>query len=170
MVPSSGLGVHSLIVGASGTGKTTLARGLADAALKAGRRVIVLDPLRTRWPCNRLYGDVESLFFDYSRFPPSLIFIDESGTQAGRSVQDKLVKLAIQGRHFGHIAIFIVQIPTRLCPDIRGQCTSLYLFRVAEKYQRLMAEEFVDNSLVRDLRPYFFMRKRGHDPARVMRL
>ncbi len=55
---------HSLILGATESGKSFLAKQLARGALAGGRRVVVLNPVGDSWPCSWQTEDAEE-FYDY---------------------------------------------------------------------------------------------------------
>jgi len=134
--------VHTLIVGTSGSGKTTFARKLARAALDKGRRVLVYDVMLTDWPegCE-IFDDEHDFSQAAHRSRNALLIVDEAGEVIGRSNYE-LFWLATRSRHLGASTVFITHRPSQLAPVIRDNCQVLILFASPTSTGKLLAEEF----------------------------
>jgi energy-coupling factor transporter ATP-binding protein EcfA2 len=162
---------HSLIIGTTGSGKTTLAIELARAYKRRKRPVLVLDPFRdARWRdagVTLLTDNPEHFMRAATRNRDCALFIDESGKVVGR-YNDDMFWLATDARHYGHSSHFIAQRAMQLSPTVRDQCEYLFLFRVSRRDAKLLAEEYTDDSLLESSAlpkgEYFFKSRFG--PAR----
>ena len=133
---------HSLILGMTETGKTTLARDLASAYRKQGWKNIALDPLRDpRWPVDFITDDGDEFLEVFWASRRCMVFMDEGGESVGR-YEMEMQKTATRGRHLGHSCHFIAQSAVQLAPIIRDQCTHLFLFCSGAKSGKTLAEEF----------------------------
>lgn len=129
---------HTLYVGVTMTGKTTLARYRARKLAAMGRAVVVYDPVGTGtagggWPD----GDNVLQFDDFEQFMTWVrrngdadLFIDEAGDHFGQHDSENHWLLR-RGRHYGYAVHLISQRPKMLAPNVRTQCSQLYVFRVA---------------------------------------
>jgi len=134
--------MHALIVGTSGSGKTTFARKLASSALDKGRRVLVYDVMLTDWPegCE-VFDDEHDFSQAAHRSRNALLIVDEAGEVIGRSNYE-LFWLATRSRHLGASAVFITHRPSQLAPVIRDNCQILILFASPSSTGKMLAEEF----------------------------
>lgn len=142
---------HTLIVGSSGTGKTTLAKKLAEARKKTRSympnfRQVALDPLSSAWP---LGVDVVSTFEDlmvdleimHEQQEVGCVYVDEANTQFAHGDKERLW-LMLRGRHFGLDLTLITQYPTLLSPAARGQCERLHVFQIGMQAARMLADDY----------------------------
>lgn len=133
---------HSLILGMTETGKTTLARDLAAVYRSQGWKNIALDPLRDpRWPCDYITDDGGEFLEVFWASRRCMAFMDEGGESVGR-YNDEMQTTATRGRHLGHSCHFIAQSAVQLAPIVRDQCTHLFLFCSGAKSGKTLAEEF----------------------------
>ena len=142
--------MHVLIIGTTGSGKTSLATLLASKyATKAC--VIVYDPfLDKRWPA----GENVEVLSDWEKFQAvvranngSVVFIDESAETVSHA-QRKSWWLATQSRHFGCVVHFIAQRYQQLPPTVRDQCSEIFVFRLSRRDAELASEEFCTDELL----------------------
>ena len=123
--------MHVLIVGTTGSGKTTLGTQLVDAYSARNRHSVVLDPmLDSRWHTRWLTADPREFLKWASSSRSCMLFIDESGEMVGQ-YRDEMFWLATRARHLGHLSHFLTQRPTQISPTVRNQCTHLYAFGLA---------------------------------------
>lgn len=127
---------HKLIVGATESGKSTLARAMVEDAAKRGVLVIVYDPtLNPAWGTEFVTDD-EGQFFDWlyaaheSGEKSILAVVDEADTIMGMSHRHNWW-LFQRGRHFGIEAIGITQRPKLVAPSVRGNVSEIYAFCVS---------------------------------------
>lgn len=147
--PRQGL-THTLIVGRTMTGKTTLARHLTGI-IRHHRPILIYDPLSTPGVnTGGWWGRVCSDWADFSlRFWGSrgcAVYIDEA-LQVWRDDPDDATRMMIQGRHRtsnrgGHTITLIAQRHIGLAPVARDQCSRLYGFRVGAGDARQLAEDY----------------------------
>jgi hypothetical protein len=133
---------HSLTIGMTLSGKTTLNRLLAHGYMRRGIKTAVLDPLRDpAWRADMLTPD-RAAFMAFVRTNKSrALFVDESGSAIDRH-DTSTDWLTTTSRHLGHAAHFIAHRPQQLSVTLRLQCTRLYLFTVSDKDARLLADEW----------------------------
>lgn len=95
----------------------------------------------------------------------ALVVVDEAGEAIGR-YNGPMNKIATQGRHLGHICIFITQRYTQLDPIVREQCGGIVLFNCSKSVAKYWAEEFNDDSLLQasDLKRGEFLFKQRLEP------
>lgn len=134
---------HSLILGMTESGKTTLAKILARNAKLRGRKVIVLDPTHETWEADFQTADNDD-FLQIFWSPEWLscdAFIDESGDAIGQ--YDKIMfRTATVGRKQGHNCYYISQRGAQLSPTVRGQCSNLFLFAMAAEDCKVLANNW----------------------------
>lgn len=134
--------MHTLILGATESGKTTLAKAICKKLMKNGKKVLVLDPLGANWPTNQVFTDSE-LFLEYFwKEKDRFVFIDESGEMVGR-VNEEMAKVGTRGRHNGHSVFFLTQSRTQLNPILRRQCSQLFCFAIGADEAKGLAEEWI---------------------------
>lgn len=136
---------HSLILGQTESGKTTLAKRLASALHARGEHILILDPLNDpEWPS----GDRTFRTHDPEVFLAVLwksrqchAFIDEAGDMVGR-FDETMRKTATSGRHWGHSCYYISQRGAMVDTTVRAQCRHLFLFASSAKDCKVLAEEY----------------------------
>lgn len=117
--------MHSLILGITGTGKTTLAKQLS---FRSERNVIVCEPYPTNgWNANQVFTSVDDLMQCALQNKNLDIFIDESGETMQRNPAYQF--LATRSRQYGHRVFFIAQRAQQVLPVIRNNCECYYIFR-----------------------------------------
>lgn len=138
---------HSLILGMTESGKTTLAKKLAAKYKAAGINVLVLDPLADpTWGADFQTTDPDFFLQTFWNSRRCAVFIDEAGESAGR--YDKaMIKTATKGRHWGHNVHYLTQRGALLSTTIRGQCSQLFLFLSGRNDGKLHSEEWAQDEL-----------------------
>lgn len=133
--------MHSIIVGTTGSGKTTLARRFVAA--NRGEAAIVLDPYQDAgWQRAEIFDDTERFLERVRTTTNRLIIVDESGTQIDR-YDPEHSWLAVGSRHNGHNVVFLTQRAMMVSPNIRSNCELGFMFLTTPKDAELLAEDFV---------------------------
>lgn len=133
------------------SGKTTLAKRLAQAASSAGRLVFVLDPLLD--PDWKEYGadfvtKDAALFLQQAKVHKNCtLLIDEAGEFCSNHDRE-MFWLATQSRHWGHQAIFMGQRANMIARNIRDNCSKIFCFRISPADAKLMVEDFCFKELI----------------------
>lgn len=136
---------HSLLIGMTESGKTTLARKLAVGFKRRAVPVVVLDPMRDpRWDADEMFTDPQE-FISYLRDPSKCLrvaaFIDESGM-----VLDKYERgnqwLTCQSRHHGHRVHLIAQRAEMVDINLRENCRTAYVFNIAADTAKIYSRSF----------------------------
>lgn len=133
---------HSLILGMTESGKTTLAKQLAAYYKSQGIGVLVLDPLADpQWQADYRTSDVSEFLDMFWKSRRCAVFIDEAGEAVGQF--DKVMhKTATKGRHWGHSCHYISQRGTMIARTVRDQCSHLFLFTTALEDSKIHAAEW----------------------------
>jgi GTPase SAR1 family protein len=141
---------HFLVVGLTGTGKTTLLVNLSNDLIDAKMPVAVLDPhLEERWDVDYL-TDSPSDFLSYAKQTriPHILIIEEAGETIGRYGGD-MNWFATQARHGGHIVLFCAQRTSQVDPTTRNNCRNLIAFEQNPKDAQLLYETFNNRLLLK---------------------
>jgi DNA helicase HerA-like ATPase len=134
--------MHVLIVGMTGSGKTTLAKRLVTQYKANKTPSLVLDPLfDPGWGADWQTANQQEFLDTMFQCRKCALFVDESGAAIGRYAGEMAV-IATQSRHFGHKAHFLTQRGSQLDKLIRDQCSTLFLFRVSKGDAKTFADEF----------------------------
>ena len=138
---------HILIVGTSGSGKTTFARTLVDTSIEKGRPAVIFDPIGDGWHDDAIvFDDIETFSQYLLNAHGVLAVIDEAGEYIGKS-SPHLYWLATRARHKSIQSVFITHRPTQLAPVVRDNCGTLVLFAAPAGTGTMLAEEFNNESL-----------------------
>lgn len=132
---------HSLILGMTESGKTTLAKRLASVYRNEGIGVIVLDPLHDEWDADFQTADKQEFLITVQQNSQCAIFIDESGESVGQ-YDTEMHWLATRARHYGHNTHFISQRGQQLAKTVRDQCGYLFLFNCSLSDAKLLSNEW----------------------------
>jgi len=133
--------VHSLIVGMTESGKTSLAKQIALKLQKQGAPTMVLDILGSEWEgANYQTSNIHDFMEYVQQARDCYIFIDESG-EVGK-LASEFYWLATRSRHYGHSVFFITQRSNQMKPIIRSQCRQLFLFCSAKNDCKILYEDF----------------------------
>lgn len=143
---------HSLIIGITQSGKSTLSKLLAERWVKAGHEVGVLDPLGDEWPASWATKDSDYFLHMAKRRTRCFLIVDESGVSVGLHNQT-MSWLTTTGRHLGHACYFLAQRAVQLPLTLRENCVGLFAFALGPKDAKLLAEtwnkpELLENSSI----------------------
>ncbi len=135
---------HSLVIGMTGSGKTTLATRFSQEYRRRGVKVIVLDPMiDPRWQADYITND-RYQFLAVLQSPETqscAVFVDESAEMIGH-YKNEMFWLATRGRHLGHNCHFVCQRAKQLAPTVRDQCEHLFMFNCSFDDSKELANEF----------------------------
>jgi len=136
--------MHTLIVGASFSGKSNLAKSIAKGLADSGQNIVVFDPLKSSgWPKGaKLYSKPEVFISEIWAHKNCHVFVDESRVlfEAERNEAERLAYL---GRHGGRLVYFIGQRASSMIPpNARNQCGKVFAFKQSLKDSQMLAEEY----------------------------
>ncbi len=133
---------HSLILGMTESGKTTLAKKLARDYKAKGIGVLVLDPMGDpEWCADFQTSDSEQFLEVLWSSRKCAVFIDEAGESVGQF--DKVMqRTATKGRHWGHSCHYLSQRGAQIARTVRDQCSHLFLFTTALDDSKIHANEW----------------------------
>jgi len=133
---------HSLILGMTESGKTTLAKKLAANYRANGVSVLVLDPLGDpEWNADFQTTDPDDFLRVYWESRSCAVFIDEAGESVGRFDQ-AMQKTATRGRHWGHSNHYLSQRGAMISRTVRDQCSHIFLFAQSMDDSKVHANEW----------------------------
>lgn len=137
--------MHSLIVGMTSCGKTTLAKKLSRMGENAGKKIVVLEPVKTTWTGNEYHVEnAEDLCTLLMQNKNLYVFVDESGETIGRDNDYQF--LATRSRQYGHSVFFIMQRTSQVLPIIRSNCSCVYAFRQSAFDCEILCREYAQES------------------------
>lgn len=121
---------HCLIIGITGSGKTTLAAKMATRMQAAGRLVLIFDPFsNSKWTSPYVYRDASAFVEVAKSCRDASLFIDEAAEAVG--IGDRAHHwLATASRNHGHAAIFLAQRLTMVAPHVRRNCARVFSFKL----------------------------------------
>jgi len=132
---------HTLIVGITGSGKTTVAKNLAVTYRRRGVGVLVLTPcLHDGWESDYITDNPELFLQVVFLNRNCAIFVDECGEMIGRWA-GPMTKLATRSRHWGHNVHFIGQRATMIDPNVRSMCECFFIFKQSATDAKIVAIE-----------------------------
>ena len=152
-------------MGITETGKTTLAFKLAAIYKRNGTGILVLDPDKRReWNADYITDDPDEFLRVVKVNQRCALFIDEGGQTIGR-YSGAMQWLATNSRKWGHKAHFIAQRAQQIDPNVRNQCTAIFLFKQSFDDSKILAREFVADELfeARNLKKGEYLGKTGVD-------
>jgi len=142
---------HSMILGMTESGKTTLAKRMAKAYRKKGWNCIVLDPLSDpEWEAAEPQKDYGGCFQTRNQHEfletvkasrSCMVFVDEAGEAVGQ-YDNEMHWLGTRGRHYGHSCHFISQRAQQIAKTVRDQCATMYLFASSLTDCKIHADEW----------------------------
>lgn len=141
---------HGAILGMTTSGKTWAAQQQARDFRRRGIGVLVLHKPREPWPADCVSWQTDNpdeflRMFWAARCCACFMELADADVEAADT---RFHKCFTQGRHEGHRCYFLSQRAAQVHPNIRENCTSLFLFAVATKAAKLWADEFNDPALL----------------------
>lgn len=123
------------------SGKTTLAKLIAQKRKQSGRGILVLDPLGTQWDADYQSADQQEFLDIVWRSESCDVFVDEAGKAIGH-YEKLMIDLATTSRHWGHNCYFLCQRAAMVSPTVRTQCRVLFAFNQAGEDSIILAKEW----------------------------
>lgn len=124
------------------SGKTTVAKKIAQTSKSSDRGVLVYDPLKDpSWGADFVTDDIRQLLKIARMNKSCTLIVDEAATACGNHDRDTHW-LATQSRHWGHQSIFIAQRPSQIAVNIRDNCAKLFCFRISADDAKIYANEW----------------------------
>lgn len=134
--------MHTLIIGMTESGKTTLAKILCRELKHWGKKTAVLDPLKDpEWEADFQTQNSDEFLKWAKENRSAYLFVDEGSISVGR-YNVPMQWLATMSRHWGHSAFFVSQGLTQLPPAVRDNCGKLFLFCCSNSITKTASEEF----------------------------
>lgn len=163
--------MHSLIVGITTSGKTTLAKQMASSYRRKGRPVLVHDVLLSKWDADFVTDDMSLFMKNAQENHNCMLFIDESSEAIGRYNRETFW-LATRSRHQGHVAHFILQRYADINKTVRDQCSRLFTFRISTYDAKCLCDDWANEKLIGASRldKYVFIYTSRFSQARVYAL
>lgn len=117
---------HTAVSAPSKGGKSFFGREVCRAFMRAGKKVLVCDPLGYSWPASWVTRDVHRFIARAKQETDCLLLVDEAGLSVDR--QKSVRWLLTTSRHNKHVTYALMQDYTQLQPEMRKQFTQLCLF------------------------------------------
>jgi hypothetical protein len=143
---------HVAIIGVTTSGKTHLARSLAQSMRKGGVPTLVLHRPREPWNSNEATWQTSDAELFLSKFwsVKSHACFMELADGAVDKYDLRFHKCFTEGRHEGHRCFYLTQRAATVHPAIRENCASLYLFACGSRAgAKLWSDEFNDDALLK---------------------
>lgn len=141
---------HTLVIGVTESGKTTLARKLVSTHNAKNIPALVFDPIGDpNWPdhdFNFITSDQNEYLARFWVSRSCLAIIDEGSETIARG-NTEMKKCLTKGRHAGHSVMILSQRGQDIDKTARDQCTQIALFRVSFDDARVFSNEFCHNDL-----------------------
>lgn len=122
---------HTLIVGMTGSGKSSLAKIMAQKAKAAGALILCLDPKNDPGFCADFSTTDPAKFqreVTRAAGEKTLVIVDESADTIG-NYAGVMCRIATMNRELAHRAIFITQRGAALDKNIVLNCGNVFVFR-----------------------------------------
>ena len=136
--------MHSLIVGVTESGKSTLAKALARRAIAQGRPVLVVNPTGERGYTGHITRD-PALALDLAKhhLKGAYILLDEAPDYLNAYKENaQYLWFLRRSRHQFHSTWIITQRAQLVNRNARSQCTRLYAFAQHQSDADLLAAEW----------------------------
>lgn len=142
---------HCLIVGRTESGKTSLAKRLAQGYSKRDVPLIILDPmLDPEWPDGEhdFKTDNPNAFLEcFWKSAGAAVFIDEAAKYCSLHARE-FHETAQRGRHQGHNVHYITQRAKSLAPDVRTNVQRLYVFGCTPEDAKILYQDWAKPELL----------------------
>jgi hypothetical protein len=144
------MSVHSMVVGGTMSGKTTLLRTMVRHARKAGRAVFVCDPnMEPGWHANFRTPNPDQLLAKLMASSGCLAICEEGGSYLTNTAPAMAYRwLVMRSRHLGHKVVISATKGALIPPVYRQNCGTIHLFNCTPAEAELWADEFNDPGLL----------------------
>lgn len=139
--------MHSLALGMTESGKTTLLKKLAKLHIDQGYSILVLTPIFEEWPEGTLLFTDQDEFLEVFWASKSCVVIIDEGKRTAARFNTAVEETATTGRHWGHSCYYAAQGASMISPDIRKNCTQLFAFIQGQKDSDTLAEDWAQPEL-----------------------
>lgn len=127
----------------SESGKTTLAKILANGLVARGKKIAVLDPLADpEWHADFIARNAEDFLEGLRKLRGYYVFVDESGTHFNDGRDTSYSWLTTTSRHWGHSVFLIGHRSMQIPRTMRDQVSRLFLFASSKEDGDLLATEW----------------------------
>lgn len=135
--------MHRLIVGATGCGKSTLAKIIAWEHYRAGDNVFICDPWQSSWHCHALIPDPDAAVdFLFQEKRGGAVIFDEAGLAEAFMRLDENNRIVAAARHYGYAIYFLAQRFIQVPPKLRDNITTIYVFQQPPVAAKDMARQW----------------------------
>lgn len=163
---------HTLILGQTESGKTTLAKRMATQYVAAGITPIVLDrTVDPGWPTDFIFkysANFLAYVKDASKCMSCALFVDESGMSLDKYDSDT-EWLTTTARHHGHRTHLLAHRAEMVNTNVRSQCATLICFalniRDAKEYSLMWNCEEIKQNAPRLEHGQYMCIRRFHAPT-----
>lgn len=167
--------MHVGIFGPTRSGKTTLAQSLAGEYAKAGRAILVCDPIGVRWPTAAWQTPSAAALVAKAKASRNcMIFVEEASLSIQRDRNlSWLFVAAGNPAAGGHVTHIVGQDGASLLPAMRQQLATIYLFRCHPDFAATWSRQFAQpeiEELAPTLEKYEFLVIRAFEKVRRCRL
>lgn len=139
--------MHRLVLGTTGSGKSTYCKWTCEALSRSGEKTIVYNPYRQPgWTeiCTEEYSDLDSTLSACMKNERKHLFLEEAGTLERDPRWDVFTTYL---RNTETHTFVVAQQLTMLRPNLRKQCEEIILFRCALSDGRDLADEYREPAL-----------------------
>jgi len=147
---------HTLIVGMTRSGKTTLARDLLKILKGRGFGIVVLETRKfaspNDWPvCDRFYTDPEEFNKAILRSRHCVCVCEEAGEYL-HNHEKQWHWWGTSSRHLKHQFIFISQRAAQIAVTVRTQCDVVFVFRSNKDDVLTLSRDFDNDEILKSSR------------------
>ncbi len=168
------INVHTLVVGVTRAGKTTLLKKIAKQHVKNGYTVLVLTAVYEPWGDGVMVFDNQDEFLKVFWSSQKCIVIIDEGMETMGRYNEAMAATTTRGGHWGHSVYVAGQSATQINPTVRGQCAQLYCFAQGTKASETLAEEYRQPILATEAPElkrgeFFLVRRFGDDGGKYIK-
>lgn len=137
---------HTLVLGISKGGKTTLSVEIINWYRKSGYKIILLATFKNDIPCDEHYAHEDEFIARARQLRNCLLVVDDARDNLDKH-SENAKWLGSQSRHWGHSFLVITQRYVDIAPSVRNNAESAVIFRMSKKDCLEVSEDYVDDAL-----------------------